>query len=643
MAEKNILTHSRKKEAQVLLQNNRFSEAGVIYSQVCQIDKTDADAWFTLGVINGKLNNAVEAIDCFRRAVSLQPDYALAHFNLGMALRGQGRNGEAVDAFREVTRLAPQRPEAYVGLGQTLMSLDRLDEAADCFRALLKLTPGDAEALVNLGRILQHAQNNLEEAVSCYRRALQLEPGYASVYDNLGSALCNQGIHAEAVACYRKALAITPDDSLAHSNLLLMMHYLPGQNAEELFAEHRRWAQTHANIPGGVAHHANSRDPERRLRVGYVSPDFRDHPVAFFFEPLLANHDRNAVEPVCYSNVARPDETTARLRSMAVQWRDIRALNDERAANMIREDAIDILVDMAGHTGGSRLMVFARKPAPIQVTWLGYPNTTGLAAMDYLLTDELVDPPGEDIYYTEKLIRLPGAFFCYAPPADAPAVTALPARARGVVTFGSLNTLAKLNDQVIDLWCEVLHANPASRLLVYRNTLKGAVKGRFAAKFAARGIGGERLQLRSDLPPGQGYLDIYGEIDIALDTFPWSGHTTSCEALWMGVPVITLYGKSHAGRMCASVLAGMGLSHLTARTPDDYVRIATALSGDLDALEQMRAGLRARMAASPLCDGHAFARKIEAAYREIWRTWCADTQAETRRVALNVTPPHGYR
>src|SRR3989338_7777659 len=270
---------------------------------------------------------------------------------------------------------------------------------------------------------------------------------------------------------------------------------------------------------------------------------------------------------------------------MAVQWRDIRALNDERAANMIREDAIDILVDMAGHTGGSRLMVFARKPAPIQVTWLGYPNTTGLPAVDYRLTDSISDPPDERALYTEKLIRLPGAFFCYAPPADAPAVTALPARARGVVTFGSLNTLAKLNDQVIDLWCEVLHANPASRLLVYRNTLKGAVKGRFAAKFAARGIGGERLQLRSDLPPGQGYLDIYGEIDIALDTFPWSGHTTSCEALWMGVPVITLYGKSH--------------------------------------VEQMRAGLRARMASSPLCDGHAFARKIEAAYREIWRTWCA--------------------
>ncbi len=623
MAEKNILTHSRKKEAQVLLQNNRFSEAGAIYSQVCQIDKTDADAWFTLGVINGKLNNAVEAIECFRKAIALQPAHALAYYNLGMSLRGQGRIEEAAGAYREVTRLTPQRPEGYIGLGQTLMSLDRLDEAADCFRALLKLTPGDAEALVNLGRILQHAQNNLEEAVSCYRRALQLEPGYASVYDNLGSALCNQGIHAEAVACYRKALAITPNDSLARSNLLLMMHYLPGQNAEDLFAEHRRWAQTHANIPGGVAHHANSRDPERRLRVGYVSPDFRAHPVAFFFEPLLANHDRNAVEPVCYSNVARPDETTARLRSMTAQWRDVRALSDEQMADMIREDAIDILVDMAGHTGGNRLKVFARKPAPIQVTWLGYPNTTGLPAMDYRLTDSISDPADEPAYYTERLVRLDGAFFCYVPPADAPAVTPLPARTKEFVTFGSLNTLAKLNDGVIALWCDVLRANPASRLLVYRDTLKGAVKERFAAQFAVRGIGGDRLQLRSDLPPGQGYIDIYREIDIALDTFPWGGHTTSCEALWMGVPVVTLYGKSHAGRMCASVLAGMGLSHLTARTPDDYVHIATALSGDLDALEQMRTGLRTRMAASPLCDGRAFARKVETAYREMWRRWCA--------------------
>ena len=642
MTKKNILTHSKKRKALELVQGNRFAEARVLCMEICRLDGADAEAWFMLGTINGRLNNAAETIDCFRRAVALQPGHALAYFNLGMALRGQGRNEEAVDAFREVTRLVPQRPEAYVCLGQVLMTLGRFDEAGDCLQALLKVTPQDVEAWANRGKIF-HAKGHFDEAVSCYRRALRLEPRYGGIYDNLACVLCNQGLYEEALANHRKALEIIPNDTTAYSNLLLTMHYLPGQNAEELFAEHRRWAQVHANIPGGVAHHANSRDPERRLRVGYVSPDFRDHPVAFFFEPLLANHDRNAVEPVCYSNVARPDETTARLRSMAVQWRDIRALNDERAANMIREDAIDILVDMAGHTGGSRLMVFARKPAPIQVTWLGYPNTTGLPAVDYRLTDSISDPPDERALYTEKLIRLPGAFFCYAPPADAPAVTALPARARGVVTFGSLNTLAKLNDQVIDLWCEVLHANPASRLLVYRNTLKGAVKGRFAAKFAARGIGGERLQLRSDLPPGQGYLDIYGEIDIALDTFPWSGHTTSCEALWMGVPVITLYGKSHAGRMCASVLAGMGLSHLTARTPDDYVRIATALSGDLDALEQMRAGLRARMAASPLCDGHAFARKIEAAYREMWRTWCADTQAETRRVALNVTPPHGYR
>jgi predicted O-linked N-acetylglucosamine transferase (SPINDLY family) len=643
MAIQNILTHSKKRKALELAQSSHFAEARTLCVEICQLDVRDAEAWFMLGTINGKLNNAEEAIECFRKAVTLQPDYALAHFNLGMALRGHGRSEEAVNVFRKVTSLVPQRPEAYVALGQVLMSLNRFDEAEDCLQALLRLTPQDAEAWVNLGRIF-HAKGHFDEAVSCYRRALQIEPRYAAVYDNLACALCSQCRHEEAVANHRMALDIIPDEPVARSNLLLTLNYLPEPDPEEVLAEHKRWAKVHAPVINAVPTHANTRHPERRLRVGYVSSDLRTHAVAYFFEPVLANYDRTAFEVICYSGTQRGrDATTQRLQNMASQWRETLGLTDEQLVNMIRTDGIDILVDLAGHTSGNRLKAFVHRPAPVQVTYLGYPNTTGLTTMDYLLTDELVDPLGEDIYYTEKLIRLPGAFFCYAPPADAPVVTPLPSRTKGFVTFGSLNMLAKLNDQVIDLWCEVLRANVNSRLLVYRNTLKGAVKDRFVEKFAARGIDSDRLHLRSDLSPGQRYLDIYGEIDIALDTFPWSGHTTSCEALWMGVPVITLYGKNHAGRMCASLLAGMDLSHLTARTPDDYVGIATALSGDLDALEKMRAQLRARMAASPLCDGRAFARKVEEAYREMWRSWCAGTQPEAQRVWTDVIPPYGFQ
>ena len=564
-----------------------------------------------------------ESIECFRKAIALQPGHALAYYNLGMALRGLGKAEEAINAFREVTRLAPNRPEPYVNLGNVLMDLGRLEEAAPCFRTLLKLTPRDAEALARLGRIV-HVQGHLEEAVSYYRQALQIEPKYASVYDNLAAALCNQGKFVEALVNHRKSLEIAPDDELAHSNFLMTQLYLPEQNPDEIFAEHRRWAQIHANAPASATPYANAKDPERRLRIGYVSPDFRAHSVAFFLEPLLTNHDRNMIETVCYSGVSRPDATTERLRSMAGQWRDIRGLGDEQVAQTIRADVVDILIDLAGHTNGTRLKVFARKPAPIQVAYLGYPNTTGLSVMDYRLTDKLADMEGEDAYYTEKLLRLPGCFLCYQASADCPPVSPLPAQAQGYVTFGSFNNLSKINSNVIDLWVKLLQAIPQARLFIKSPSLTDtATRERYYGLFEERGLARERVELQGRTITRADHLALYSRLDIALDTFPYNGTTTTCEAMWMGVPVITLAAKRHAGRVGVSILSNAGFGEWIAQTPDQYIALAAGLAGDVRKLAALRAGLRQRLSDSPLCDGQAFARKVEAAYREIWRAWCA--------------------
>jgi predicted O-linked N-acetylglucosamine transferase (SPINDLY family) len=623
MANNNLFTNSKKKKAFDLIQENRFAEAKTLFAEICEQNRTDAEAWFALGVINGKLNNVAESIESFHKTISLQPGHALAHYNLGLALRGQGKVEEAANAFQAVTRLAPQRPEPYINLGNILMTLGRMEEAAACYRTLLKLTPSDAEALTRLGRIL-HVQGHLEEAVSCYRRALRIEPKYASVYDNLAAALCNQGMFAEAMANHSKALELAPDDEIAHSNFLFTMLYLPEQNPDKILAEHRRWAQVHANVPGGVPRHANSRDPERRLRVGYVSADFRSHAVAFFFEPLLTNHDRNVVEAVCYSGVARPDATTERLRSMASQWRDIGGLGAEQVASMIRADGIDILVDLAGHTSGTRLKVFAHKPAPIQVTYLGYPTTTGLPAMDYRLTDELADPEGEDVYYTEKLLRLPGAFLCYRPLENCPPVSPLPAMEKGYVTFGSFNNLSKISPSVIGLWVKLLQEVPGARLFVKNPSLTDpATRERYYGLFEVQGAARDRVELQGRTATQAEHLALYSRLDIALDTFPYNGTTTTCEAVWMGVPVITLAAKRHAGRVGVSILSNAGFGEWIAQTPEQYITLAAGLAEDVQKLAALRASLRQRMSDSPLCDGQAFARKIETAYREIWRAWCA--------------------
>jgi predicted O-linked N-acetylglucosamine transferase (SPINDLY family) len=403
----------------------------------------------------------------------------------------------------------------------------------------------------------------------------------------------------------------------------MLLNYDPAQTPETLLDAHRAFERTLPPVPA-PAPHANARDLERPLRVGYVSADFCAHPVGYFILPVLAAHDRARVAVHCFSGRLVEDDVSARLRGHAAAWRSTVGVDDAALAAQIRADGIDILVDLGGHTAGNRLGAFARKPAPIQVTWLGYPATTGLRAIDYRLSDAFADPADADRQSVEALVRLPGGFHCYVPADAAPDVAPAPARAQGVVTFGSFNNLSKVNARVIAAWGRVLAAVAGSRLLVKARPLADPdTRARYQALFAQAGVAPERVSLIATATSWRDHMAQYGQVDIALDTFPYNGTTTTCDALWMGVPVITLRGDRHAGRVGVSLLSHVGLPELIADTLDDYVAKAAALAGDLDRLAALRTGLRPRLVAAPIGDPQRFTRALEDAYREMWRRWCA--------------------
>jgi predicted O-linked N-acetylglucosamine transferase (SPINDLY family) len=432
-----------------------------------------------------------------------------------------------------------------------------------------------------------------------------------------------QGEMRRAVECYRRALALDPDSPSAQSNLLACLNYLPEMSTAELLAEHRRFGERlEAPLRARWGAHANSRDPDRRLRVGYVSGDFREHAMAFSIAPVLAHCDPDRFETVCYATNAFADDVTARLRGLAHQWRSVVGASDEDVAERIRRDGIDILVDLSGHTALNRLPVFARKPAPVQVAWLGYVTSTGLTAMDYRLTDARADPPGADESgYTETLVRLPWVTV-FEPAAASPSVAPLPALVGGGLTFACLNHLAKVTPEVVALWARILLAMPDSRLLI-GNAGDENVQRRLADAFAAHGVAAARLAFRPKLPLG-GFLALHREIDLALDTFPYSGGATSCHSLWMGVPFVTLAGDRYMARMGLSLLEQVGLGEFVARTQAEYADLAVRTARDRGRLAQLRSTLRQRVAASPLVDASGFVRSLESAYKEVWRAWCRD-------------------
>ncbi|NVL89828.1 MAG: tetratricopeptide repeat protein, partial [Desulfobacterales bacterium] len=507
----------------------------------------------------------------------------------------------------------------------------RLDEAISSYQKAIQLKADYVIAYNNLGAAF-NGQGKLGEAVSCYQKALQLNSDYAEAYNNLGNAFKDQGRLDEAVSSYQKALQLKPDFAVAHSNLLFSLHYNSSIDTVQLFTEHQQWAAQHAApLAATIRPHLNKKSPDRRLRVGYVSPDFCMHSVAYFIEAILASHDCSAFEVFCYSDVVGPDTVTDRFKGLASCWRDIVGMSDEQVADLIRDDQIDILVDLAGHTAYNRMLMFARKPAPVQVTYLGYPNTTGLPIMDYRITDTWADPLHKtDRYHTEKLVRLPHGFLCYNPPNDVPEVGKLPAVERGRVTFASFNNLSKVTPEVVALWSSIMTAIPNARLIMKSRALADTgTRQRLQAMFAQNAVSTDRIKLIGFLPPFAEHLSLYNEVDIGLDTFPYNGTTTTCEAVWMGVPVIVLAGDYHASRVGVSLLSNIGLTDLITETSDAYVDTAVRLAGDLNWLQQMRTNLRHMITRSNLTDAQRFTGSLEDAYRQMWRCWCEKSNSST--------------
>jgi predicted O-linked N-acetylglucosamine transferase (SPINDLY family) len=603
----------------------KLDDAAVWFQRALQVKPDHAAAYNNWAVLLQKQGKLDEAANCCRWAVQLQPNYADAHFNLGNALRDQGKLDDAIACYRRAVELQPRFAEAHNNLGNALYDQRRSDEATVCYRRAVELNPAIPEAHNNLGNALKD-EGDLDKAVACYRRALQLSPDFADAHNNLGNALKDQGELDAAVDCFRRAMQLNPASARAHSNLICTLYYCPHSSAETIGKELRRWTLQHA-VPTAeqIRSHSNDRSPDRRLRLGYVSPDFRDHVVGRNVWPWLRNHDHDQFEIYLYANRTCNDWMSDQFRGSAEKWCSITVLTDEQAAEKIRQDRIDILVDLAVHTAGNRLLVFARKPAPVQVSFAGYPGSTGLAAIDYRLTDPYLDPPAEQgsktpgPFSAEELHRLPHTFWCYDPLTEEPTVAPLPSLKMGFITFGCLNNFCKINATVLELWARVLRAVNGSRLILLAK--EGSHRQRTLDSLAQLGIAPERVEF-SSMKPRPDYLALYHQIDIGLDTFPYNGHTTSLDSYWMGVPVITLVGSMAVGRAGLSQLTNLGLEELAARTPEDFVRIAVQLAGDLPRLNTLREGLRKRMRQSPLMDASGFARDIEAAYREMWRRWC---------------------
>ncbi len=635
-------------------QTKRHEEAEALINQAIAINPVAAIFYNNLGNVyrdQGKLSQATE---CFRQALRLEPNFPQAYNNLGNVQAGAGQFTEAVSCYQQALVLNPNYLNVYSNLGVVLGQMGKFVEATECYQRALTLNPNDTKILNNLGyayiqlgkvtesqacfqRVLQidsdspDAHNNLgntlkeegklTEAEVCFRRALQLDPTMIEAYNNLGNVFKEKGKLQESIACYRRGLQIKLEAKI-HSNLLFNLHYLPDSDRATLFSEHQQFSE-HYELP--LAHHIRPHLPSfrsgrRRLKIGYLSPDFREHSVAYFMAPILAHHDRQQFEIYCYHNHLANDSMTQQLQQYADHWITSIGLSDEALAEQIRQDQIDILVDLTGHTAQHRLLVLARRPAPIQMTYLGYSSTTGMLSIDYRITDNYADPEGmADPFSSETLIRMPHSYFCYHPgdEGEIPIDPSLPVLQNGYITFGSFNNYAKLSHHLLQLWAEILHSLPQTKLLIKARNLRDlATQHECQERFTQLGISPDRIILTGYAWGRMNHLSMYNQVDIALDTFPYHGATTTCETLWMGTPVVTLVGENHVSRMGLSILTTVGIPEWIAYTEAEYINICLRLAKDINYLQQLRATLREKMRQSPLMDAISFTRQLEANYRK---------------------------
>ena len=574
-----------------------------------------------LGVAQAARGRGADAIAAFREALKLAPRYADAHVNLGNAFDKRGDHASAAECFRQAIAIEPDLAVAHYNLGNVLLAQG--DAAAiDAYRRAIALKPDFADAHMSLGVVLRR-QGQPQAAVACLRKAIALKPDDAAAYDNLASVLAEIGRLDEAVAANRRALELGPTSAAAHSNLLFNLNFDESLGVAEHQAERRRWAARHADALAPAARPCVAGlDPERRLRVGYVSAHFRAYAASYAFGGVLTHHDPAHVEVFCYSDTRQGDELTAIFRRAAATWRDTADLSDNALAERIAKDGIDVLVDLVGHMGGHRLLVFAHKPAPVQITAWGEPTGTGLKPMDYLFADPVLIPPAERALFAETIIDLPGALGWWTPE-PLPAPGPLPARANGFVTFGSFNRRAKVTPGVLRDWSAILCALPNAQL-VLKNKQFGdpAEQSELRTAFGAAGLPPERVTFLGQTGRAE-HFAAYRQLDIALDPFPHGGGMTTLDALAMGVPVITRPGRTIPSRLAASCLTALGLTQFVAANADAYVALAVATARDLDALEKLRADLPDRLAHSAIGDARRYAAAVESAYRAAWRRYCA--------------------
>ncbi len=528
---------------------------------------------------------------------------------IGNAFFLQGKFDEALRNYRKALCIDKNSAIAYYNIANILARRSKFTVAEKHYKEALRIIDNWPEALNNLGNVLKEQGKN-SEAMDCYIKAISLKPEMAEAYNGLANLYQSEGMIKEAINLYNSALKINPHYTEADSNRLLALNYSDDYSPEEIFKEHLSFAR---HFQGDTFSTGFKSLSDKKTKIGYVSPDFRRHSVGYFISPLLENHNHQDFQVYCYSDVPVPDAITEKLRTYADHWIDSCNWDDLTLWKRIKEDRIDILIDLAGHSGYNRLKVFARRAAPYQITWLGYPNTTGLKAMDYRIVDNFTDPVGlTDGFYTEKLIRMRGCFLCFQPPTDAPEIEPPPVKRTGYITFGSLNNLSKLNDFTLDLWADILKTKKDSMLLIKsRALIDPYAKERIVNRFKERGIEAKRLQLLGFVKGFKEHLSIYNSIDIALDTFPYNGTTTTFEALFMGVPVVSLSGKTHASRVGLSILSNMGLSDLAVSDRNHYLTVALNLASDIQALTSFKSSLRNKLLQSILCHKRSFTKEFE--------------------------------
>ena len=634
-----------------LHQTDRLAEAAAGYRRVLALHPNHADALCNLAGATLNLGDAQTALRLCRHALAINPRMPEAFCNLSNILNTLKRPAESLAVCRDALAIAPQNAEILNNMGHALNSLGRLEEALAAYRRVVQIRPDFTMALSNAGGILARlgrlgeavavfhqclrlrpdhtaAAANLavalgelgrpDEALAAARHALSLNPNDASAHNSVGNSLRDAARVEESVAAYRTAAMLSPADAGFRSNAVYAMQFHPGATESDLYREQRLWNDLYAKpLQSQIKPHENDRSETRRLKVGYVSPNFFSHAESFFTLPLFEHHDRTQFEIHCYAAVLNPDAITQRTRACVDLWHDCLPYRDDELAEKIRADGIDILIDLSMHMGKNRLPTFALKPAPIQITWLAYPGGTGLDVMDYRITDPFLDPPERPLdHYHERSIRLKDCWCCYDPLSDAP-----PAAPRGnqPIRFGSLNNPCKINDALVRLWANVLAAIPGSTMLIQATSHEH--RTRIHATFQSAGVTPGRVEFVGRIPRPD-YLRLTDRIDICLDPLPYNGITTSCDALWMGVPVITLRGKTAAGRAGAGILSSVGLTDLITDTENQFVEVAARLAADRARLAELRVNLHQIAGNSPLMDAAGFARKMESAYCDAWTGWC---------------------